>query len=117
MNYNLLGYSIFISIITLIIVVVGRICYRNGNIFVASLVVGHEELCVQINKILLVGYYLVNIGYATTTLASWETIISLTQLVEVISVKTATIISILAVLHYLNIIVLTTSIQKLIRSL
>lgn len=116
MNYNLIGYSIFITIIIFIIVVVGKICYRNGNIFVAALIPAHSALCQQINKILLVGYYLVNIGYATMTLASWETIISMPQLVEVIAIKVAIIISMLSVLHYLNIIILTTSIQKLIKS-
>ena len=116
MNYNLIGYSIFILIIVFIIVVVGKICYRNGNIFVSSLIPDHLELCQQINKVLLVGYYLVNIGYVATTLASWETVISMPQLIEVIAIKTAIIISILSILHYLNIIILTTSIQKLIKS-
>ncbi|TCC86926.1 hypothetical protein EZ428_22230 [Pedobacter frigiditerrae] len=116
MNYNITAYSIFIIIIVFIIVVVGKICYRNGNIFVAELIPDHLELCQQINKTLLVGYYLVNIGYATMTLADWETINSLNQLVEVIAIKISIIISILSVLHYLNIIILTTSIQKLIKS-
>jgi len=116
MNYNITAYSIFILIIVFIIVVVGKICYRNGNIFVAELIPDHLELCQQINKTLLVGYYLVNIGYATMTLADWETIISLNQLVEIIAIKISIIISILSVLHYLNIIILTTSIQKLIKS-
>lgn len=115
MNYNLTGYAIFISLIVLIIGVVGRICYRNGNLFVAELLPDHLELCQQINKVLLVGYYLVNIGYCALTLVTWAQIGSLPQLVEVIAVKMAIIICILSVLHYLNILVLTTSIQKLIK--
>ena len=116
MDYNLIGYGIFILIIVLIIVVVGKICYRNGNIFVASLIPDHLELCQQINKVLLVGYYLVNIGYAAMSLASWENINSLAHLVEVIAFKTAIIVCIFSVLHYLNIFILTTSIQKLIKT-
>jgi hypothetical protein len=116
MNYNILGYAIFIFIIIFIIVVVGKICFRNGNIFVASLIPDHLDLCKQINQTLLVGYYLVNIGYSATTLISWELILTLPQLVEVIALKTAIIISILSVLHYLNILILTTNIQKLIKT-
>ena len=116
MNYNLIGYGVFTLIIVFIIVVVGKICYKNGNIFVASLIPDHLALCQQINKILLVGYYLVNIGYASMTLASGEHIISLARLVEVIAFKTAVIVCILSVLHYLNIFILTTSIQKLIKT-
>ena len=116
MSYNLIGYGIFISIIVFIIVVVGKICYRNGNIFVASLIPDHLELCQQINKVLLIVYYLVNIGYASMNLAGWEQIISLNQLIEVIAYKTALIVIILSVLHYLNIVILTTNIQKLIKT-
>lgn len=114
-NYNLLGYAIFLTIIIFIILVVGKICYRNGNIFVAELIPNHAHLCQQINKTLLVGYYLVNIGYCAMTLVNWKTILTVTQLVEIISVKTATIAFILSFLHYLNIFVLTNYIQKLIK--
>lgn len=114
-NYNLIGYGAFIALIVLIIVLVGRTCYRNGNLFVAELLPGHLELCRQINKVLLIGYYLVNIGYCAITLVSWQQITSIGQLVEVIAVKMAIIIGVISVLHYLNIFLLTTQVQKLIR--
>ncbi|MCX2494929.1 hypothetical protein OQX63_15675 [Pedobacter sp. PF22-3] len=115
MDYNILGYAIFITVIVFIIVVVGKVCYRNGNIFVFELIPDHLDLCQQINKSLLVSYYLVNIGYAAMTLVGWETIISLQQLIEVMAVKVATIVCILSVLHYLNIYLLTNTIHKLIK--
>jgi heme A synthase len=115
MNYNIIGYFIFITIIALIIVFVGRICYRNGNIFVAELIPDHLDICQQINKTLLVAYYLINIGYCAMTLVGWEEVKSGLQLIEVLSVKVATIICILSVLHYSNIIILTTYIHKLIK--
>ena len=115
MNYNLLGYGIFISVIAFIIVIVGKICYRNGNIFVAALIPDHLELCQQINKSLLVSYYLVNIGYCAMTLISWETINNPLQLAEVLASKVATIICILSILHYSNIFLLTNTIHKLIK--
>lgn len=114
-NYNIIGYSIFSIIIIFIIVVVGRICYRNGNIFVAELIPDHMDLCQQTNKVLLIGYYLVNIGYCAMTFVNWEIITTIQQLVEVIAIKTATIAFILSFLHYLNIFMLTNYIQKLIR--
>jgi len=114
MNLNLAAYTIFLLIVIYIIVIVGRICYRNGNIFVMELLQGHEELCIHINKLLLLGYYLVNIGYAAITLISWEPITSITCVMEVIATKTAVIIGILSILHYLNIILLTKYVHKLI---
>ncbi|WP_443939890.1 hypothetical protein [Pedobacter sp. MW01-1-1] len=114
-NLNIIGYFIFIGAMAFIILVVGKICYRNGNIFVASLLPNHADLCKQINKILLVGYYLVNIGYCAVTLSFWNNIATIPQLIEIVSAKMAVIICILSGLHYLNIFILTTSIRKLIK--
>ena len=114
-NLNLFGYGIFIGLMAFIIFVVGKICYKNGNIFVAELIPGHIELCQQINKVLLIGYYLVNIGYCAVNLSFWQQINTVPMLVEVISVKMAGIIIILSVLHYLNIYFLVTQIHKLIK--
>lgn len=114
-NYNIIAYSIFLAIIIFMIVVVGKICYQNGNIFVANLIPDHMDLCQQINKTLLVGYYLTNIGYCFMTLVNWKTIITIQQLIEVIATKTATIAFILSFLHYSNIYIITNYIQKLIK--
>lgn len=114
MNLNIIGYVIYLLITTFIIINVGKICYRNGNIYVAQLIPQHEDLCKKTNQVLLIGYYLLNLGYCAMTLISWDKIISYSQLVEVISIKTATIICIIAILHYFNIYIITKYIQKLI---
>ena len=114
MNLNIIGYTIYLLITTFIIIKVGKICYKNGNVYVAQLIPEHEDLCHKTNQILLVGYYLLNIGYCAMTLISWEKILSLNQLIEVISVKSAIIICSISILHYINIFILTRYIQKLI---
>ena len=114
MNLNIIGYVIYLLITAFIIINVGKICYRNGNIYVAQLIPEHEDLCQKTNQVLLIGYYLLNLGYCAMTIISWDKIISYSQLVEVISIKTATIICIIAILHYFNIFILTKYIQKLI---
>jgi hypothetical protein len=114
-NLNIIGYFIYLSITAFIILKVGKICYKNGNIFVSELIPNHAELCQKINQILLLAYYLLNIGYCAMTLISWEKILSTNQLIEVIAIKTATIIFILSVLHYMNIIIITKYIHKLIK--
>ncbi len=114
MNLNIIAYLIYFSITGIIIVKVGRICYNNGNIIVSQLIPNHEDLCHKINQVLLVGYYLLNIGYCAMTIISWEKIENITQLIEVITSKSAFIIIAIAVMHYINIILLTNYIKKLI---
>ena len=114
-NLNIIGYLIYMFVTIFIIVKVGRICYNNGNLYVAELIPNHMEICQKINQILLLGYYLLNIGYCAMTLISWQKINSITQLIEVIALKTNFIIFIIALLHYLNILVITKYSQKLIK--
>lgn len=114
MNLNIIGYVIYLIITSVIIIKVGRICYQNGNIFVSELLPNHEDLCHKINQILLVGYYLLNLGYCAMTLISWEKILSTHQLIEVIAIKSAVIICTIATMHYINIVLLTKYIKKLI---
>ena len=114
MNLNIIGYAIYLIITTIIITRVGKICYQNGNIYVAQLIPNHEELCQKINQLLLVGYYLLNIGYYAMTIISWERIENPTELIEIITSKSAIIIITIAIMHYINIILLTNYIKKLI---
>ncbi len=114
MNLNIISYLIYLLITTYIIVVVGRICYRNGNVFVAQLIPNHIDLCQKVNQVLLMAYYLLNIGYCAMTLIQWKTIETIPEIVETIASKTAIIVLMISVLHYINIFIITKYIQKLI---
>ena len=114
MNLNIIGYLIYLSLTSIIIIKVGKLCYDNGNIFVSQLIPNHEELCHQINKTLLIGYYLLNLGYCAMTIISWEKIQTTNQLIEIIATKSAIIILSIGFMHYINIILLTKYIKKLI---
>jgi hypothetical protein len=114
MNLNIIGYLIYLSLTSVIIIKVGKLCYDNGNIFVSQLIPNHEELCLQINKMLLIGYNLMNLGYCAMTIISWEKIQSINQLIEIIATKSAIIILTIGFMHYINIILLTKYIKKLI---
>ena len=114
MNLNIIGYIIYLTITAIIIIKVGKICYTNGNVFVAQILPNHEDLCLKINQVLLIAYYLFNLGYCAVTLIQWKTIISYTQLFETIAFKTSIIIISIALLHYFNIFIITKQVKKLI---
>jgi len=113
MNLNLVTYSIYIFITAFVIIQVGFICYKNGNVFVTHLIPNDKEFCLRVNKILLVGYYLINIGYAVITLSEWNTITSIDQMIESTAKNIAIIICILAILHYFNLFWITKFIKTI----
>lgn len=114
MNLNVIGYSIYLILTTTIILKVGSICYNNGNIFIKNLLRENIELSIQINKILLIGYYLLNIGYSAVTIITWNKIETNVHLLEIISEKISTIILIIAIMHYTNIYLIKKFIHKLL---
>lgn len=113
MNYNIIAYSIYVLIMSIVIIKVGIICYRNGNVFVGNLMPYNLALCNYINKVLLAGYYLVNLGYSIYMISTWSTIHTKHEVVAQIAEHAGQIILLLALLHYINII----GIQLLIKHL
>ncbi len=114
MNLNIVGYFVYLTFTATVIVKVGAICYHNGNSFIRSLLKDQVALSVQINKTLLIGYYLLNIGYACSTLVRWDSIGTPLSLLEIISRKIAIILLIIAILHYINLFLLQKIIQKIL---
>lgn len=101
---NIIAYITYLGINIIIIYSVGKICYNNGHIFLRSLTNGNLQLVNTISKLLLTGYYLLNIGYCFTTLLNWKTIDSLQALIEIVSYKTSIIFLLISILHYTNIL-------------
>lgn len=103
MNLNLITYSIYLPIICFIMIKIGWLFYKNGEVFLYSLFNQNTELVKSINNLLLIGYYLTNIGYAIVTISYWEKIDSLIELINSLSFTLGKIILLLALLHYNNI--------------
>ncbi|QHS58065.1 hypothetical protein [Chitinophaga agri] len=103
---NTLAYIIYLLITYLITVRVGFIFYRNGRVFILDVLQQNVPLTDAINRILLVGYYLVNLGYAALMISTWSTIVNWTALLLSITVMTGKILLTLAVMHYCNMIVI-----------
>lgn len=102
MNYNILGYLIFGLVIYVITFHVGWVFYRNGKHFLER--VFHEDLQLvdSVNHLLLVGYYLLNLGYASLSIVYWPEISSTSELIACVSEKSGTIILTLGCMHYIN---------------
>src|SRR4051812_1067486 len=106
MNYNILSYAVYGCITIYIIYYVGRLFHRNGRIFILRLFHGNESLTETTNNILLMAYYLFNIGYAVLQFSFWKNVPTVERMVSSISIKTGTLIMILAVTHYFNMLLI-----------
>ena len=106
MNYNIRAYMIYLALMIFIIVYVGKLFYRNGRVFILTLFRDNEALTDHVNHIILIAYYLFNIGYAFFTLQRWETIVTIQSLISVIAANMGVLIFILALTHYMNMLLI-----------
>ena len=100
---NTFAYFTYLFITYIITVNVGLRFYRNGRIFILQLLGGDERLTEFINRLLLIGYYLLNLGYAAFTISQWQTLTTWTEFLVSICTMTGRILLILAVMHQGNI--------------
>ena len=102
MNYNIFSYFIYGCITIYIIWWVGKLFHRNGRIFILRLFHQDELLSDTTNNILLLAYYLFNIGYVIIQFSFWERVTGFESMIASISMKTGLLILILAATHYFN---------------
>ena len=103
MNYNILTYGTYLPIIAAIMIRIGWLLFKNGEIFLLEIFNNNKILVNQINRILLAGFYLTNIGYTIYYIAFWERIVNIQVMMNSLSYNLGTIVIGLAILHYNNI--------------
>jgi hypothetical protein len=83
---------------------VGWLFYKNGEIFLTNLIPNNIQMVRNVNNLLLIGYYLVNLGYAVLTISNWKLIESSIEAINTLTSTIGKIILILAILHYNNVL-------------
>jgi hypothetical protein len=102
MDLTSLAFCVYLSLTSLLTVVVGAHLYRHGEVYLLEVFQRDTSLVKPVNKILLTGYYLLNLGYATMMITGWEEVTSFSLLISSVSDNIAHICLILAGIHHLN---------------
>jgi hypothetical protein len=103
---NTIAYLLYFLITYFITVHTGLSFYRNGRIYILKLLEGNEALTSYINRLLLVGYYLLNLGYVALTLNEWDEISDLAEMLSVLGFRVGVIMLLLAYIHFVNMAVI-----------
>ncbi|MGW6687617.1 hypothetical protein [Streptomyces sp. NPDC054961] len=106
MDLTVVAYVIYLIISIGLTIWVARTLSRNGRIFIADVLQGNEKLADAVNHLLVVGFYLVNIGFVTLYLRASETVNEARGLFEALSVKIGVVLLVLGVMHLGNVWVL-----------
>ena len=101
MQNIIITYSFYLVITIALTIWVARTLFKNGKVFLVDIFHGNAALADSVNNLLLVGFYLVNIGYAVYTLQITSSISNVQEVIEKLSVKVGLIILILGAMHFL----------------
>lgn len=105
MNHHVLSYLIYLPVTVLLTIWVGHMLFKNGKVFLLDIFNDNEVLAQSVNQLLLVGFYLINVGYAVYTLSTNANILDYREMIEVLSKKVGVIILILGAMHFGNLMI------------
>jgi hypothetical protein len=100
-------YAIYLSLSLAITVYVGHSLHKNGRLFLVETFRGKEALADSVNHLLLVGFYLINVGFVSLALKYGNKPIDAQGAIEFLSTKVGLVTVVLGGMHFFNIYALT----------
>lgn len=100
-------YLVYVAISIGLTIWVGRTLSRNGHVFLVDVFAGSERLATSVNHLLVVGFYLLNLGYVTLALKIGGDVPDARTAIESLSTKLGGVLLVLGVLHLGNVYVLS----------
>jgi hypothetical protein len=95
-------YIAYILISIFLTVWVARTLHKNGRVFLVEVFHGDEKVADSVNHLLVVGFYLINLGYVTLALKISEEVGDVKQSIESLSWKIGLVLIVLGTMHFFN---------------
>ena len=105
MNIEIVTYLLYLAISIGLTVWVAHALHKNGRIFLVDVFHGNEPLADSVNHLLVVGFYLINLGYVSLALKLGYTIATAKEGIEALSVKVGTVLLVLGGMHFFNLFI------------
>src|SRR5688572_19351540 len=101
-QYVVGSYLAYLVISILLTIWVAATLHKNGRIFLVDAFGGNEALADSVNHLLVVGFYLINIGYVTLALKYGVRPLDLETAIEAGSTKVGNVLLVLGLMHFFN---------------
>jgi hypothetical protein len=101
-------HLVYLGISVALTVWVARTLHRNGRIFLMDCFHGNAGLADSVNHLLVVGFYLINIGFVSLALKYGVLADRLDHAVETLSTKVGIVLLVLGFMHFFNLAVFNT---------
>jgi len=95
-------YIVYLIAVVIITVAVAHTLSKNGEVFLIDGFNGDRELARSVNHMLVVGFYLVNLGFALLQLEAKRQILSVDEAIVFLSTKLGFVLFVLGGVHFFN---------------
>jgi len=102
MNDTVTTYALYLIIAVPVTIWVARTLHRNGRVFLVDCFHGNAEMADSVNHLLVVGFYLINIGFVTLYLKLDGGVRGVTGIFEALSEKLGVVLLVLGAMHFFN---------------
>jgi len=99
-------YLSYLAISIAITVWVARTLHRSGRVFLLDAFHGNAPLADSVSQLLVVGFYLVNVGYIALALKTEDPLKDFRGVIELESAKIGVVLLILGAMHFFNMFIL-----------
>lgn len=103
--YIVVCYVVYLVVSLVVTVWVARTLGRNGRVFLIGAFHGNTELADSVNHLLVVGFYLINVGYVTLALRTAALVPNTRAAIELVCDKLGLVLIVLGGMHFLNLYV------------
>jgi hypothetical protein len=100
-----IAYALYLLISVPLTVVVARTLSKHGRPFLTEVFADSPGLANAVNQLLVVGFYLISLGFVTLFLTSNAQVPTAREVFELLSVKVGTVALILGGMHLTNVLV------------
>ena len=103
MTLKTITYLLYLVIAVPLTVYVAETLYRNGKVFLHDVFDGNDQLADAVNKLLVVGFYLVNLGLVALFMQTDTAVTDGEDVLEVLTMRVGIVAIVLGVIHLGNV--------------
>jgi hypothetical protein len=98
-------YATYLTVSVAVTIWVAQTLRRNGRSFLVDAFHGNSELADSVNHLLVVGFYLINVGYVTLALRTTARVEDARAAIELFCDKIGLVLLVLGAMHFMNLYV------------
>ena len=105
MDLLVITYAVYIALSLALTIWVAQTLFRHGRLFLVDVFAGNEDLADSVNHLLVVGFYLINLGYVSLALRLDQSLQNAGESIEALSWKIGLVLLVLGGMHFFNLYV------------